>query len=73
MRALCPRDKRSRRSGHVAEPAGADFAVLLSFLTTLLFGLSPTFLAVKKDLRTSLQSAGVNASGSPTGRASAQG
>src|SRR3984893_1927847 len=25
MRALCPRDKRSRRSGHVAEPAGADF------------------------------------------------
>jgi putative ABC transport system permease protein len=43
------------------------FAVLLSFLTTLLFGLSPTFLAVKKDLRTSLQSAGVNTSGSPRG------
>jgi putative ABC transport system permease protein len=43
------------------------FAILLSFLTTLLFGLSPTFLAVKKDLRTSLQSAGVNASGSRSG------
>lgn len=43
------------------------FAVLLSFLTTLLFGLSPTFLAVKKDLRTSLQGAGVNASGSRSG------
>jgi putative ABC transport system permease protein len=33
----------------------------------LLFGLSPTFLAVKKDLRTSLQGAGVNASGSRSG------
>jgi putative ABC transport system permease protein len=43
------------------------FAVVLSFLTTLLFGLSPTFLAVKKDLRTSLQSAGVNASGTRSG------
>ena len=43
------------------------FAVLLSFLTTLLFGLSPTFLAVKKDLRTSLRGAGVNASGSRSG------
>jgi predicted permease len=43
------------------------FAVLLSFLTTLLFGLSPTLLAVKKDLRTSLQGAGVNASGSRSG------
>jgi putative ABC transport system permease protein len=43
------------------------FAVLLSLLTTLLFGLSPTFLAVKKDLRTSLQSAGVNASSSRSG------
>src|ERR1700688_3019374 len=43
------------------------FAVMLSFLTTLLFGLSPTFLAVKKDLRTSLQGAGVNASGSRSG------
>jgi putative ABC transport system permease protein len=43
------------------------FAVMLSFLTTLLFGLSPTFLAVKKDLRTNLQSAGVNAGGSRSG------
>jgi predicted permease len=43
------------------------FAVLLSFLTTLLFGLSPSFLTVKKDLRTNLQSAGVNASGSRSG------
>ena len=43
------------------------FAVLLSFLTTLLFGLSPTFLAVKKDLRSSLQSASVNASSSRGG------
>jgi predicted permease len=43
------------------------FAVLLSFLTTLLFGLSPTFLAVKKDLRANLQGAGVNASGSRSG------
>src|SRR3984957_217137 len=43
------------------------FAVMLSFLTTLLFGLSPTFLAVKKDLRSSLQGAGVNASGSRSG------
>jgi predicted permease len=34
------------------------FAVLMSFLTTLLFGLSPSFLAVKKDLRTNLQKRG---------------
>jgi putative ABC transport system permease protein len=60
----------------IAVPGEADmslnvpaliFAVLLSFLTTLLFGLSPSFLAVKKDLRTSLQSEGVNASGSRSG------
>src|SRR5690242_15182594 len=34
------------------------FAVILSLLTTLLFGLSPAFLAVKKDLRTNLQTTG---------------
>jgi len=43
------------------------FAVMLSFLTTLLFGLSPTFFAVKKDLRSSLQGVGVNGSGSRSG------
>jgi len=38
------------------------FAVAISFLTTLLFGLSPAIFAVGRDLRTNLQSAGVNAS-----------
>lgn len=37
------------------------FAVGLSLLTTILFGLSPALLAVKKDIRSSLQSSGVNA------------
>jgi predicted permease len=37
------------------------FAVLLSLITTLLFGLSPALLAVKKDLRSNLQTSGVNA------------
>jgi putative ABC transport system permease protein len=36
------------------------FAVLLSLVTTLFFGLSPAFLAVKRDLRTNLQTSGVN-------------
>jgi putative ABC transport system permease protein len=40
------------------------FAVILSLLTTLLFGLSPAFLAVKKDLRTNLQTTGVNVNAS---------
>jgi predicted permease len=43
------------------------FAVLLSLLTTLFFGLSPAFLAVKKDLRSNLQSSGVNASTGSSG------
>jgi putative ABC transport system permease protein len=43
------------------------FAVLLSLLTTLLFGLSPTLLAVKKDLRGNLQTSGVNVSASRRG------
>jgi putative ABC transport system permease protein len=36
------------------------FAIGVSLLTTLLFGLAPALLAVKKDLRSSLQSTGVN-------------
>lgn len=43
------------------------FAVLLSLLTTLLFGLSPTLLAVKRDLRGSLQTSGVNVNASRSG------
>ncbi len=43
------------------------FAILLSLLTTILFGLSPSFLAVKKDLRGSLQTSGVNVSSSGRG------
>ena len=43
------------------------FAVLLSLLTTLLFGLSPALLAVKKDLRGSLQTSGVNVNASQSG------
>lgn len=39
------------------------FAVLLSLVTTLLFGLSPALLAVKKDLRSNLQTSGVNTGG----------
>ncbi len=37
------------------------FAIALSLVTTFFFGLSPALLAVKKDLRESLQSSGVNA------------
>ncbi len=43
------------------------FAVLLSLLTTLLFGLSPALLAVKKDLRTNLQSSGLGVNFPPGG------
>ncbi len=43
------------------------FAVLLSLLTTLLFGLSPALLAVKKDLRTNLQSSGLGVNAPPGG------
>jgi putative ABC transport system permease protein len=43
------------------------FAVVLSLLTTLLFGLSPALLAAKKDLRASLQSTGVNVNASSRG------
>jgi putative ABC transport system permease protein len=43
------------------------FAILLSLLTTLLFGLSPALLAVKKDLRTNLQSSGLGLNAPPAG------
>lgn len=43
------------------------FAIAVSLLTTLLFGLSPALLAVKKDLRSSLQSTGVNVNASSGG------
>ena len=43
------------------------FAVAISFLTTLLFGLSPALFAVKKDLRINLQGASVNESSSQRG------
>jgi putative ABC transport system permease protein len=36
------------------------FAVAVSLITTFLFGLAPAFLAVNKDLRSSLQTTGVN-------------
>ena len=42
------------------------FAVGISLLTTLLFGLSPAIFAVGKDLRGNLQGAGVNANASRT-------
>jgi len=60
----------------VAVPGEADmrlnlpvlfFAVILSLLTTFLFGLSPAFLAVKKDLRSNLQTSGVNVDASRRG------
>jgi predicted permease len=43
------------------------FAVAISFLTTILFGLSPALFAVKKDLRVNLQGASVNESSSQRG------
>ncbi len=43
------------------------FAVGVSLITTLLFGMSPAFLAVGKDVRGNLQSAGVNAKASDRG------
>ena len=36
------------------------FAVGVSLLTTILFGLSPAWLAVRRDLRSNLQTSGVN-------------
>ena len=43
------------------------FAVGVALLTTLLFGLSPAFFAVGKDVRDNLQGAGVNAKSSDRG------
>jgi predicted permease len=43
------------------------FAVTLSLFITLLFGLSPALLAVRKDLRSNLQTTGVNISSSRGG------
>jgi putative ABC transport system permease protein len=43
------------------------FAIALSLLTTVLFGLSPALFAVGKDLRTNLQSTGVNVNASRRG------
>src|SRR5260370_10686832 len=40
------------------------FAIGISFLTTLLFGLSPALFAVKQDLRVNLQSSGGNVNSS---------
>ncbi len=44
-----------------------QFAVAISFLTVLLFGVSPALFAVKKDLRVNLQSSGVNTNSSQRG------
>jgi putative ABC transport system permease protein len=43
------------------------FAVTLSLLVTLLFGLAPAFVSVRKDLRSNLQTTGVNVSASRGG------
>lgn len=43
------------------------FSIALSLVTTFFFGLSPALLAVKKDLRSSLQSSGVNANAAQGG------
>jgi putative ABC transport system permease protein len=43
------------------------FAVTLSLLITLLFGLAPAFVSVRKDLRSNLQTTGVNISASSGG------
>ena len=43
------------------------FAVALGLLTTVLFGLSPALFAVKRDLRTSLQTTGLNVNSSRFG------
>lgn len=43
------------------------FAVTLALLTTILFGLSPTLFAVKKDLSTNLQTTGLNVNSSRIG------
>jgi putative ABC transport system permease protein len=58
-------------SGNLNLPGEADvslnipvlmFSVGVSFVTTVLFGLSPAFFAVGKDIRGKLQGSGVNAS-----------
>ncbi len=43
------------------------FAVGLSLLTTLIFGLSPTLFAMRRDLRTNLQTTGMNVNASKSG------
>lgn len=43
------------------------FGVGLSLITTLLFGLSPALIALRKDLRSNLQSSGVNVNVSRSG------
>src|SRR5581483_3928649 len=43
------------------------FAIAVSLLTTLLFGLSPAWLAVRHDLRSKLQTSGVNLGGARGG------
>jgi putative ABC transport system permease protein len=43
------------------------FAVAISLLTTLLFGLSPALFAVKKDMRENLQTSGLNVNSSQHG------
>jgi putative ABC transport system permease protein len=43
------------------------FAVTLSLLVTLLFGLAPALVSVRKDLRSNLQTTGVNVSASRGG------
>jgi putative ABC transport system permease protein len=43
------------------------FAIALSLLTTLLFGLSPTLFAMRRDLRTNLQTTGLNVNASRSG------
>ena len=43
------------------------FAVVVSFITVLLFGLSPAFFAVRKDLRVHLHGSSVNAGASQHG------
>lgn len=58
--------KLDRRIVHRSRVA-LFFAVLLSLLTTFLFGLSPALLAVKRDLRGNLQTTGVNVSASRRG------
>jgi putative ABC transport system permease protein len=43
------------------------FAVTVSLMTTLLFGLSPAMIAIKRNIHSNLQSSGVNVNASRTG------